>query len=246
MQTNNYYIESEETIHFGHLGAIALCAVFLVSITFMKNGFSLNSQPLVQEQPKVLTYEEARQQVLAERGSGGDLKNIDNSTDEAQYALINPSAGQVAGASTDLDFPTAEQIFTPQVLGALDLNIQSQALTQESLQSYAYAMAGLEAENNTLELLSALSSENKPALEEASFRANKIFDEMQYIPVPKGIEEYHKYKMFFYQTLGQLADVMSGKTSEDNLQQVSVQLFSLISKLDGMKADLSAKYGVKL
>jgi hypothetical protein len=218
----------------------------------MRNGFSLRPAGDSSAAPQVLTYEEASRQVLAENAQSPTLASADATTTEQQLAIIDPSrqSGNVAGATTDLNpdisFRSAEQIYTPQVLGAVTVNLQTQPANTASVHAYKDAMTALEANSNTLAILAALNSQDKTELTSASQNAKEVFLAMQQVPVPQGMEDYHKYQMFFYETLGNMADIYSGTRPESDMQQLTEQLFSLIQKLDSMKADIASRYGVQL
>lgn len=249
MNDHNILIK-EEPIHFGHLGAIFLCAVALIGITFMRNGFSFHSSQAVADAPQVLTYDQIYAQASAQDGQGSDSYLADTSgtaQTAEQLALVDPSTqGEVAGASTDASYPAVEDIFSPKVLGAVNINLQTEPTTTDSLKNYSLAMTALQANNDTLGILAALNTDDKSTLESASQNSVKVFQAMQKVPVPKDLEEYHKYQMFFYQSLGDMADIFSGKRPDTDMQAISEQLFSLIQKIDSMKQDIAGKYGVQL
>src|SRR5579885_718977 len=99
----------QEHFHWGQVGVIALCAVFLIGITFMRNGLRLSPVPASTEAQSQLTYEQAQAQVIAENPNLSLLANASaaevgpNSPTQQQLALVDSgssSGGAVLGAST--------------------------------------------------------------------------------------------------------------------------------------------------
>lgn len=237
----------KEHFHFGHLGAIALCAALLLGMTFMKNGFHLNfNSAQNQSQRKIVTYEEAVTKVAANYPQASEAESAGQM--EEQLALIDPSreTGSVLGASTgDELFPPAEEIFTQEALGKIKIKINPVS-NKETLLKYAQQIASIEAYYNFAGMLSALNSEDKTQLATVPEAAKKLNSLMIQIEAPSEAEEYHKLKMIYYVILADIANNFAGKAASADLQSSSAGMFSIMDKLDRIKAEIQNKYQVEL
>jgi len=245
---NNLKEEDSKThLHFGHLGLILLCAGLLVGITFMKGGFKLSLGGEAKGAAQKYTLEQARRDVALELGEGGESLNNSNTANQLALLDLDLAQGSVLGASTEGDgvFPAAEEIFTPQVLDVIKLNIINEN-SKESIIKYARDSMLAESESGAFNLLASLNSTDSEVLLDTSSEAKKIVSSLAKIQVPGELEEYHKLKMIYYITLGDLGGGLGGASAGVDFDSAAVGFFSLADKLGKIETEIFNKYEVRL
>ena len=239
--------EKEEKVHFGHVGIIALCAAFLIFATWMKSGFNLSLRPIAQSSSagQVLTYEQAKAEVLAQMGPA---PTTDGSVTDQQLALVDPvnHGGEVAGTSTaEQVFPSADQMVTPEMLDQIKIKT-TDVSNADTIKTYSDRVAFVEAQYNALGILSDLNNQDSTTLKNVDITTKAIVSNLAQIPVPKELVTYHKIKMMYYTTLGYMAQAFSGENKNIDLERLSSILFSLTEKLDSIQGEIMTNYNVQL
>lgn len=234
-------------LHFGHLGVIALAGLVLVGLTFMKAGFRL---PLLSQtsSQKQLTYDAVKSQVLAENSLQNSNQSQDqNGASEQQLAIIDPSRqeAQVLGASIGLngEFPAAEEMFTPQVLSVIKIKLLPDT-NAEALKKYSSQVALVESYNQVADMIGKLNGDDKETLLQAAKDSKIVVANLALIQVPKDLAEYHKLKMMYYTTLGQMAEIFAGTRDNAELTNTSAIFFGLTQRMENIKSDIQNKYSV--
>ena len=240
---------NKQHLNFGHFGAIMLCALVLVFVSWMKSGFHFDFAPSAQSAAPSLTYEQAEAQAVAEVG-GSPASNVADAGQTAdEVAMLDPSSqnGSVLGTSTDDSalFPPADDIITPAMLDQIKIKAIPDS-GADAVTAYSEKVTYVESTFNSLGLLADLNSEDQATLKTAGANANQIVAALGQIPVPNELVQYHKLKMMYYTTIGYLAKNFSGETTNLSVENLSTLMFSLSEKLDALESDMMTKYNVQL
>lgn len=236
----------EAQIHGGHLALIALCAVLLVGVTFMKNGFTLHIKNTTAPVKRV-TYEQVRNEVLASFPDAGSQLAQDDKKNLDELALLDPSfqEGQVLGTSTGtLDaIPQAEQVLTPEVLNMIPVYAQA-STTEASVWEYINSVNEILANENALAAVGDLASQDIPTLKTIQPKLDKVIVQLLQLKVPTGLLTYHRAQVLYYAELVQLAQAYTGEKGARDPQDVGVEVLTLKEFLDKSLSEIQTHYGV--
>lgn len=236
-----------EHLHFGHLGIIAACAVILLALTVMKGGFRFSLKSSSASQPG-LTYEEAKKMAVAQMG-GEPESTYDPDIAQQQLAMIDPSLadGQVLGASTGLEgmMPAAETVFTDSILNQIKIREMNESGV-EAVKKYADQLTAAESQFDILTLLGFLAGQDAKSLETVPAKTKEIILALAAVEVPKELAEYHRLKMIYFTTMGNVALNLAGKTGDADLDNSTTLFFSLTERLQNIQAEIYNKYSVTL
>lgn len=239
-------INSVEHFQWGHVGAIALCAIFLVSITVMKNGFSFSENNSV----KQYTLSDALSEVEKERGGSLSPEN-DNGYAEASAKLaeINPtdSSGQVLGASTDFEkeIQNASSLLTPGRLSQIRVSVTNN-YDEGYIQRYTDYLNNIELEDGKDFIFANLNSTDVDSLNQATNLSAKIIADISSMTVPAPMEKFHKLKILYYTSLLTIMQIKAGNISTDELSNTATSLFGILDQLGSEQAALNTKYNINL
>lgn len=226
-----------------HAQLIGIAVVAFVVLVVAKTGVDIKGMfaKADSEKPKV-TFESARAEVLADAGATPQVE-IDNETIRQLAMLDLSETGEVLGANSD--YPNAEEIFTPEVMNKVQIK-NSGLSGQEAVQKYAEQVLYVESTVDVLTMLSNMNSDDKTIVAKSQESAKSIIATLAMVPVPKGLEDYHRYKMMYYTTLINIGDVWIGKLPESDLGDQSKILFSLTEKIESIKSSMFEKYKIVL
>ncbi len=225
------------------LVAFALFSVLIVA----KSDISIKALFVkADDNVDMLTYEEVRDEILAERG--GTITPQTDAEAEAQFALLDRSLdnGQVLGESIGLDkIPGADEIFSTNDLNQIPVNSFS-TNSSTDFKAYSDKILYIESSNDVLALLANINSSDKAVIKQAQDQATKIVQMMGMITVPEQFVEYHRYKSLYYTSLTNLADIWMNNKPESDLQTQSTMLFSVMTKVESLKTELQNQYQIQL
>lgn len=255
MQNTSLEEEQKEQFNFAHLGLIALCAVFLLSVSVMKKGFVFGLNQASRKATHKLTYKEALAQVEAENGRfSGSSQVAENTNPEIseKLALVDPSfqSGQVAGASVGrngqpVDLTEAKQNLNPENLEKLKINITATA-GPEAIKKYSEDLLNLEAEYSGIESISNLASQDKTVLQTIADNLAILSASLLQAEVPIELATYHRLKIIYYGTALAMTDVYLGKPDVANLDELTELFFVVTEQMEKVKGEIYSKYQVGL
>lgn len=237
---------------YSQLALVFACAALLVGITFFKSGFKFTLTPTksaTADSNKVLTYDEVKKQVEAKNQNSLDeaLASIGEEGKE-QLALLDPSSGgQVLGADTNTEnlFPKAETLFSKEVLEQIKINSTSES-GRSSIQKYADEVLSVESKFGSLNILSDLNSSDPEVLKNVNERAKVMVGNLVKIPVPLELSEVHRLRMIYYVTLGNIAINLAGEKAEADADSSVTLIFSLIERIENLKAKILQQYQIEI
>jgi hypothetical protein len=153
------------------------------------------------------------------------------------------------GASTeditsDL-FPDTTNLFTPEMLFKIKVNSLKQT-TPELIKKYTDELLLAESKLGSLEMLSDLNSTDQAVLISVDERAKKLVAALAQISVPSALEEFHKFKMIYYTTLGSVALNLAGEATAADADSSVTIMFSVLQKLESIKSEIFSKYQVAI
>ncbi|GEM_PF-3385237 len=247
MPQHNLLPKQAPALHGGHLALVAFCAAALIALATMKNGFSIPevfSTSVQVQAPVKITYEDMRHQVLAERGS---VDTIIQQKNQNQIALLDPTFGQarVLGAQTDQSpFPHAESIFTPELLSKITIK-HSADTSPEAVESYVQQLLLAETNLHSLDIIASINSSDPKSQTFAQSQAKLLVAAFAQIPVPAGLEEYHRLKMVYYTIAAHLGDAL-GTGKGEQVEGNSMLFFSLTDRIERLRQEASVRYHVEL
>lgn len=238
-----------EELHMGHFGAILFCALFLVSLAWMKSGFHFVLRPSVQTPVKMYTYDDAKAEVLAENGSSAsDFAGSSNSDQSNQIAMLDPSmsVGAVLGASTgtaDSVIPPASQYLTPELLNSITIK-EIATSSFDSVRQYKEDVDSVENDDGLAGIMVDLTSQDKTVMKNLSAKINKLMTDLLLVSVPTDLVKFHKVKLLYYSSLKGMADGYAGVQGAPDPQDMGIEVFSLEDYLNNMKSSLLTTYGL--
>lgn len=239
---------NQQSLHFGHIGIIAFCAMVLIALTFIKGGFHFSLGSANPSFSNALTYEQAKQETFAVMGSAPNIQ-AGSSQAQNQIAMLDPNLqqGSVLGTSTGVSdlFPAAETVFTPDVLGQIKINLQKNS-GPDSVQIYANQISALEADSDVLSMISDLNSDDAKILAAIPDKTKKMVEALAKISVPSDLAEYHRLKMVYYTTFGNLATNLSGQQGLSDTDSATTLFFSLTDRLERIRTEILNKYNLTL
>jgi hypothetical protein len=167
---------------------------------------------------------------------------------EKQLALLDRSLenGQVLGEAVGMDdIPAADAIFSKDNLDKIPVKTIYNVQPGDP-QSYADKLSYIESSNDVLTLLANINSNDPAVIQKSQEQATRIVQMMGTIYVPEPFVEFHRYKTMYYTSLTNLADIWMKKRPETDLQTQSTLLFSVMGKVETLKAQLESQYKIKL
>ena len=224
------------------LVAFALFSVLMV----VKSDLSIKAIFVkADENVKMVTYDEVRAQIIAERG--GEVTQESDAEAEAQLALLDRSLdeGKVLGESIGIGaIPNADNIFAREQLDTIA--VTTELTSQVSVKKYSEAILGVESKHDAITLMSNLNSSDPLVLSSTKEQATVIIQSLKGLTVPDELADFHRYKMMYYQTLSNMADAFATNTLDANFQNTSKILFSIMEKMEQVKSSIANKYNVSL
>lgn len=250
METNfsvedNSYTSKFQSLHFGHLAVVLGCTVFLLSISYMKNGLSFN---LAKKQPiKKYTYAEAKAKAIAKAGLPSNFES--NNKTELAILDSNFGSGQVAGASInalgDLGIPSADESWSKAELDKIPIKIISDN-SMAAFIKYRDSMEAVEINYDLAYIMLALNSDDKTVLKEAGKKADELVKAALTVEVPSNIAELHQFKNIQFMEMGLLAKSLFGESIGAESQELSSELFSVMEKINRLKTEIFEKYNFEI
>lgn len=243
--------------NFSHLGIIFLSVVFLLSVLFMKKGFSFtlfesNKQNTV---AKVLKAEDFVALVNQESGLAGSMLALENSekNSDQKLALVDPNfkgEGQVAGASITaegeaMDLSDAESVLDSGTLDQIKINVSKKSGV-EAIKNYAEQVLYAESDTDALSIMQNLAGEDKASLAVGKENLLNLISYLGQIEVPAELEKFHKFKIYFYGSLLTMTDVYLGNEDPEIMGTVSEMFFATTKRIENIKNTIFEKYGVQL
>ena len=97
---NNETQSTAESVNFGHLGIIALCALLLIFTAWMKSGFNFALGQNGVSRVPVVTFDQSKAEAVAQAPAPTDPNGT---VLNEQLATVDPGnfGGSVLGASTE-------------------------------------------------------------------------------------------------------------------------------------------------
>jgi len=230
-----------------HIAMVAVCALSLAGIGFMKNGFNFSLTNSSRNEMKPFTYEMALAEV---QGTIPDGQGTTEDENRNQLAMLdsNFSEGSVLGSSTgtlDSIIPDAKDMLTPEILAPIKINLLSYT-SDVSLNQYVEAVRFIELQDEADIILANLNTDDKTVLKETSKKVIPLVQDLLLVPVPKALEEYHKIKMIYYLQLSNLAEGYAGVPNAPDPKETGMQIFSVMERLSQIQSEILATYGVRL
>lgn len=250
METNtsgqdNFSADKFQSLHFGHVAIVLGCAVFLLSISYMKSGFNFN---LAKKQSiKKYTYAEAKAKAIAQVG----LPSNYGSESKSQLAILDSDfgTGQVAGASInalgDLGIPSADESWTKEELSMIPIKIISDN-SSAAFEKYRDSMEAVEINYDLAYIMLALNSDDKAVLKQAGKKAEELVKAALTVEVPSNLSELHRFKNIQFMEMGLLAKSLSGENVGTEPQELSSEIFSVMEKIGRLKTDIFEKYNFEI
>jgi hypothetical protein len=223
------------------LVAVALFSVLMVA----KSDVSFKTLfANADDESVMLTYDDVRSEVVQEYG---DLPSNELDAEaEAQIALLDRSLdeGKVLGEAVGVgEIPSVDQIYSAEQMDTIKI-FKIVDSTPESVKVYSDRMLRIKSYYNTTEMFASLNSNDPDAMKLTSEKTDGITVSMEKIPVPQELVEYHKYNVFYYQTLAAIGTSLA--TGDGDLSTYTKTLFSLTNKITEIENWISQNYGVGL
>jgi hypothetical protein len=236
---------TKEHFHYGHVGVIALCAVVLMFLTFMKSGFKLpqKAQPV-----KQYTYEQAKAEALAE--VTGSTNPVIPEEDQSQFAMLDPNShqGAVLGASVGTEdpiLPDMEIELTDEVLSQIGINIINET-TPQLVAQYKENFSLIEMQGNADLILLELGSEDKEVLKEAPEQIQNLIIDLVQMEVPSELAKYHRVNLLYYAALKSLAEGYLEIPDAPDPKETGMRVLSIKDFADRIKNDIFNKFGIEI
>lgn len=249
MQSQN---TNKSHFDYSQLALVFACAVLLIGITFFKSGFKFTLSPTksaTADSNKVLTYDEVKKQVEEKnQNSLNEALASIGEDEQEQLALLDPSSsGQVLGADTDTEnlFPKAETLFSPEVLEQIKINLISEN-GREAVRKYADSVLAVEAKFGSLNILADLNSSDLEVLKNVNRQAKILVENLVKVPVPSELSEVHRLRMVYYITLGNIALNLAGEKADTDADSSVTLMFSLIERIENLKAKVFEQYQIEI
>ncbi|MBI3232413.1 MAG: hypothetical protein HYZ51_05070 [Candidatus Doudnabacteria bacterium] len=244
----------KEHIHFGHLGAVVFCAVFLIAIAFLKGGYKVfqNQAGDKTQKAKTLTYQGAEAQ--SEKTLAEENKSVSSSNDLAgknyqQLSIIDPNFGQgeVLGLNTNealetLGYPDPKEIFAQGILDSFPVKMVNDG-SEQAIENYKFEIDSPEIQNSVVALLASLSQDNSTELET---QRDEVLNALLAVEVPSPLVEYHKLNLLYYFFIVEAYKnnlVPDGTQKADNTDAALVVIPQRMSQI---KKDIQTKYNIEL
>lgn len=226
--------------------AVALFSVLMVS----RSNISLKTLFVKADdtQTKMLTYEDVRDQVIAENAAAQPADDPAAEAEaEQQLALLDRQLdeGQVLGDSIGIgNIPPADQLYSRDQLDTIA--VTTTATTQASVALYQRNLSVAEADYDSANLIANLNSTDPEVITDAAAQTEKLISVLQTIVVPSDLADFQRYKIMYYRVLINLGNSFAGNDQGVDLKNNSTALFSLVDKIQRMSDEVYSKYGVQL
>lgn len=233
----------------GHAHLLLVAVAIFGVLMFAKSDLNIGALfANADDEIEMLSYEDARAEVIAERGGEAVADPAAEAEAEKQLALLDRSLenGQVLGEAVGLgEIPAADAIFTKDNLNKIPVKVITDVLPEDP-QRYADKLSYIESTNDVVTLLANINSNDPAVIQKAQEQATRIVQMMGTIYVPESFVDYHRYKTIYYTSLINVADIWTKKRPETDLQVQSTLLFSVMSKVETLRVELESKYQIKL
>jgi hypothetical protein len=231
-------------VHLSHLAVIGTFAFVLISVLAMRGEISLNPFRAQANKSDTLTYEEAKAQVAMEMGESSTSFDAMST----QLAMVDPNAGDrgtVLGMTTGLNISDPiEKVFPPELMNQLVLTTTKDN-SPESYRLYSEKIVFIESENRMILSLLTINQDDPEKLLEARENTRKMIGMMKSVEVPTDLVEYHRLKMVYYATLGEIAQSLSGDNQVD-INQSAKNLMTIMDRLGAIKNEFYIKHKLLL
>lgn len=237
-------------IHFGHLGIVMLCAIVLIFTAWMKSGFNFILSPGSEPITKILTYDQAMAQVLAEAGESPQSSIADGSgSNSNQLAMIDPMLSDVAvlGTSTgtlDTVIPSGDQVLTPEILNNIKVTVIA-TTSLEAIKKYKDDLEFVENQDGAASIIADLTSQDSALLKTDADKITQLLVDLLQVEVPAPLADYHKVTLLYYTELRELALGYSGDVNARDPKDVGLEIFPITDYLENAKSNLLSKYGLQ-
>lgn len=194
------------------------------------------------EDSKMLTFDDAMKQATAEYGG---VQTEKDKQAEEQLALLDRSLdqGKVLGEAIGIGtIPNAENIFSPEQLATIP--VITTGTDTASLKKYEDDVMSVESKNNSAEILAQLNSTNVDTIRDAQSKVTQMIGDLKGVTVPSELVKYHRYKLIYYQTLSAVADAFATNNFDNNFQNVSKILFSVMEKVEQERVNISNQFHI--
>ena len=231
-----------------HFKLLTVAVIVFGSLIFIKSGLSVGALfAQADDEKPTLTYEQAREQVLAERGTTDSSEALESEA-AAQLALLDLGNidGQVLGDAIGIgEIPDADELMLPEISSEISFNITS--LDDAAAQAqYQVATQTIEADANVVGLLSELNSSDQETLDHAVSGWQWVIGAMSATPVPASLEKFHKTKLIYYSVMMNIGKVYAGQKTESDLPLLTKAMLSYGQKVETLRAQINADYNLNL
>lgn len=231
----------------GHMHLLLVAVAFFSVLMVAKSDINIKTLFVhADDEVNMLTYEEAHADAAREFGSSGD--STASADADAQLALLDRSldSGQVLGDSIGIGaVPAAEEIFSLDSINKIQVQEISNA-TDVQIKDYADKILYIESSNDVITMLANINSGDSAVIKQSQEQATRVVQMMGMIFVPEQFAEYHRYKTLYYSSLINVADIWMKNRPETDLQTQSTLLFSVMAKVESLKASLENQYKIQL
>lgn len=232
----------------GHAHLLLVAVAIFGVLFFAKSNLSLRALFVkADDKVEMLTYEDARAQVIAARGGEVGENPEAEAEAERQIALLDRSLdnGQVLGEAVGLEVPVADQIFSQDALNKIPVKVITNSLPDDA-ERYSNRIAYIETSNDVLSLLANINSEDSTTIKKSQIQATRIVQMLGSIYVPQDFVEYHRYKIMYYTSLINIADIWMKNRPETDLKIQSELMFSVMNRIESLKKNLQDQYHITL
>ncbi len=241
METQTTTQTSEGHLHFGHFGLIALTAIFLVGVSYMKNPDMFNLHPaslvvdpsLVPRYYAYVTPEEFQQPLVAGASTEGPGVSIIN-----EDGSVTPvDTGEVLGMSTQDVQLSLDQISVNEISDS-DAAIKAYFAQAETAES-GYI--------NNADFQTALISANQNQINNQAEKLEAIITSLQKLSVPQSLVRLQKLKIAQYQAgIGLLHNFTQADSNPLLVGQYLDQFLKSQQDMDNEMLAAQQKYGIDL
>lgn len=242
------FAPEKQQFTIAHFATVGVCALALIALTFMKDGFSFKANKTNAEGQtnSEVSYEKIKAKV--ESKYSGETKIAETETDEKTMATLNPlhGAGDILGAASDSPLiPSADTLFPQVSLDKIEVKVFPDS-SNEAMRRYVRDIAVIEATYNTIDMVTILAGTDQATMSKLGEDAKKVVSELKVTPVPPPLVQYHKMRMMMFTTMGMLADANAGKSPEISKNDLAAAFLSLIDKTDQISGEIYSKYQIEL
>ncbi len=229
MQNQN--LNNKNHIHFGHLGAVLLVAVFLLGVSWMKNPqlfkmFSkrTNASSASLKIPQYYAYQtpaELNQPLVAGASTNPNVPMIINEDGSLSPAV---DLGEVLGLNTEIS------------LDLQSIKIKTISHTEENASNYLTNSRIIEDNYlNNYEFESALSSQNKQLVDAQVEKIKSIINALLELQVPVSLADIHKLKILQYQAS---VEMLLNLLHDDNPELTLIAMARFLKSQDDLEIEI--------